>query len=185
MYPDTQEAKVSLRTLKDGISMKGYVSINGVRKRQIYSCTIALLTHASDLLMRQSKTKKALGACDEEFLAQLQIVQKIVVKVRKVHQVKSTRFSSKFVKHVHFGHLPITDGDKGRDIPAQIKQCVEFHHRLRSTKRRPRKHRQTQIDRGPIHCIDGMIEIDTNYRYVLKKNQHTKDRIALRVNETT
>ncbi len=103
----------------------------------------------------------ALGAYDEECLALVQIVQAIEIDVCSVHHVEGARLGKKLVQDLYVMHLPVTDGDKGRDIPAQIKQSVQYDRRLRTANQRPREHRQTQINRGRIQRMDGMIELDT------------------------
>ena len=57
-------------------------------------------------------------------------------------------------------HLAVADENERRDIAAQIEQGVHLHRRLSRSKRRPRKHRQAQIDSGRVQRIDGIIELN-------------------------
>jgi len=53
-------------------------------------------------------------------------------------------------------HFAVGDVDEGGDRSPQIEQRVQFHGRLGGAKRRPREHRQAQIDGRGIEGIHGI-----------------------------
>ena len=50
--------------------------------------------------------------------------------------------------------------DKTGDVAAQVQQCVQLDRGLGRAKRRPREHRQTQIDRGGVERIHRAVEFE-------------------------
>jgi len=50
--------------------------------------------------------------------------------------------------------------DEGRDVAAQIEQRMQPDGSLGLLERRPRKHRQAQVDGRGVECIDGVLQID-------------------------
>jgi len=56
--------------------------------------------------------------------------------------------------------LAVADEDEGRDIAPQIQERVQFDRRFGRAERRPRKDRETQIDRGGIERVNGVLEIE-------------------------
>ena len=56
--------------------------------------------------------------------------------------------------------LAIADANEGRNIAPQVQQRVQLDGRLGRAKRRPRKHRQAQIDGGGVQSVDGIFQID-------------------------
>lgn len=48
---------------------------------------------------------------------------------------------------MHIDHLPMTEVNERRNIASQVHERVEFDGTFPSAKLRPRKQRQTQIDR--------------------------------------
>ena len=60
------------------------------------------------------------------------------------------------VQHIDVVHLAVGDVDEGGDRSPQIEQRVQLHGRLGGAKRRPREHRQAQIDGRGIEGVDGI-----------------------------
>ena len=62
------------------------------------------------------------------------------------------------VENIDVVHLAVTDENERVNIAAQIKQRMELHGGLGGSKRRPREHREAEIDGGGIQRIDGLVE---------------------------
>jgi len=98
----------------------------------------------------------SLGASDEEAARLIQRVEPLEVEVASIHDVEGARLDNKQIQDVDIVQLAIGDVNEGGDRAAQIEQRVQFHCRLGGAKRRPRKHRQTQIDGRGIERINGI-----------------------------
>ena len=101
-----------------------------------------------------------LAAGDEEATCLVEPVQSLEVEKAPIHDVESAGFGQQLVEDIDFVHLAIADVDKSRDVATQIEQRVQLDRCLGRTKRRPRKHRQAQVDGGGIQGIDRLVQID-------------------------
>jgi len=63
------------------------------------------------------------------------------------------------IEDVDLVQFAVADVDENRDIAAQIEQRVQLDRRLGAAKRRPRKDRQAQVDRGGVERVDGFLQI--------------------------
>ena len=55
----------------------------------------------------------------------------------------------------------VADVQERGDVAAQVQERVQLDRRLGRAKRRPRKHRQAQVDGAGIQSVDRLFEIDT------------------------
>ena len=97
-----------------------------------------------------------LGARDEEASRLIAAIEPLEVQVAPIHDVEGAGLDKQQVQHIDVVHLAVGDVDEGGDRPPQIEQRVQLHGRLGGAKRRPRKHRQAQIDGRGIEGIDGI-----------------------------
>src|SRR5665213_1508931 len=98
----------------------------------------------------------SLGARYEEAARLIQRVEPLKVQVPPIHDVEGAGFDKQQVQHVDVVHLAVGDVDEGRDRPPQVEQRVQLHRRFGGAKRRPREHRQAQIDSRRIEGIYGI-----------------------------
>jgi hypothetical protein len=84
----------------------------------------------------------------------VQVIQSLEVEVASIHHVVGSRLWQEQVEHVDIVHLAVGDVNKAGNIAAQIEQRVQLDCRLRRTKRRPAKDRQTQIDRRRVERVN-------------------------------
>jgi hypothetical protein len=62
---------------------------------------------------------------------------------------------------VNVVQLAIRNVDEARDVAAQVQQRVHLDRRLGCAEMRPRKDRQTKVDRRRIERIDRVGEVET------------------------
>ena len=86
-------------------------------------------------------------------------VEPLEVHVTPTHDVEGAGLDEQQVQHVDFVHLAIGDVDESGDRAPKIEKRVQLHCRLGRAKRRPREHRQAEIDRRGIERIHGIGEL--------------------------
>ena len=97
-----------------------------------------------------------LGARDEESSGLIQRVEPLEVQVTPIHDVEGTGLDEQKVQYIDVVHLAVRDMDECGDRSPQIEQRVQLHGRFGGAKRRPREHRQAQIDGRSIEGIHGI-----------------------------
>ena len=101
-----------------------------------------------------------LGSRHEEGANLVQQVETDKVHVAAIHDIDGPRLRHQLVESAHIVHLAVGDVDEGWNIAAQIEQGVHLHRRLRRAEVRPRKDRQTEIDRGRVQGVDRIRQLD-------------------------
>jgi hypothetical protein len=91
-------------------------------------------------------------------LARVQGAQPGEIGEAPIHNVKAASFWDEDVKHVDLVHLAIRDMNKGRNIPPEVKQSMEFDGGLGSTEPGPREYREAQVYRGDVKRVGGLGE---------------------------
>jgi hypothetical protein len=74
--------------------------------------------------------------------------------------VEGPRFRNQTIEDVDVVQFAVADVGKTREIATQIEQLVNLHRRLGGSKRRPRKQRERQVDRGGVQRVRGVGQID-------------------------
>lgn len=131
----------------------------GVEPRQYYGL-IAFEpgTFVDGMRVKPPKREIGLGAGDEECCKLREHMEPLEVEIAPVHNVECAGLRYKLIEDIDIVELPVAYMDKGGDITPQIKKGMQFDRGFPVAEAGPRKHRQTQIDRGGIKCIDGLIE---------------------------
>lgn len=100
------------------------------------------------------------AADDKEASGLVQSIKAREIGEAAIHDVESTDFRHQLVEDVDFVKLAVADVNKARDIAAQIEQRMHFHGCFGRAKRRPGKHRQTQVDSRGIERVNRILQID-------------------------
>src|SRR5271169_3528182 len=98
----------------------------------------------------------SLGARDEEASRLIERIEPLEVQVTPIHDVEGASLDEQQVQHIDVVHLAVGDVDEGGNRSPQVEQRVQLHGRLGGAKRRPREHRQAQIDGRGIEGIHGV-----------------------------
>ena len=101
-----------------------------------------------------------LGPDDKETFGLVQLIKSIEVDVASIHDVESAGLGQQQIENVDVVQFAIADMQERRNVATQIQESVQFDGCLGRAKRRPSKHRKTQIDRAGIQSVDRIIEID-------------------------
>ena len=96
----------------------------------------------------------------EETAGRVEPIEPLEVEKPAIHDVKGPWFRQQLVEDVDLVHLAVADMNKTGDIAPQVEQRVQFDRCLGGAKRRPRKHRQTQIDRAGVEGVNRLVQID-------------------------
>ena len=80
-------------------------------------------------------------------------VEPLEVQVTPIHDVEGAGFDEQQVQHIDIVHLAVGDVDEGGDRASKIEQRVQLHCCFCRAKRRPREHRQAEIDSRGIERI--------------------------------
>src|SRR5215469_7261055 len=91
----------------------------------------------------------------------MQRVQSTKINVAAIHDVECARLRNKYVEHINIVKFSVADMDKTGDGATQIQQSVHLYRGLRRTEVRPREYGKTQVNRGGVWGVDGLLEIDT------------------------
>ncbi len=103
----------------------------------------------------------ALGASHEEGPSLVDDKQPREIQIAPVHQVERTGLQHQIVHHVDLVRLAVDDVNERGNIAAQVQQRVQLDSRLGFAKRRPREHRQTQVNGAGVEGIDRGVEFHT------------------------
>ena len=114
----------------------------------------------------------ALGASHEEGPGLVNHKQPREIQIAPVHQVERTRLQHQIVQHVDLVRLAVGDVNEAGNIAAQIQQRVQLDRRLGLAKRRPCKHRQTQVDGAGVEGVDRRVELHTKRVLRVQRTRH-------------
>src|SRR5208337_3144986 len=97
----------------------------------------------------------------EEAACLVEAIEALEVEEATIHDVEGARLGQQLVEDVDLVHLTITNVNESGDVAAQIEQRMQLDCCLGCAEHRPRKNRQTQIDRRGVERVDGFLQIDT------------------------
>ena len=83
----------------------------------------------------------------------MQSMQASEFDISEIHDVDRASFRGQQIHSVYIVQLALGDMDETRNAAAQVEQRVHLDRCLGRSKVRPRKYRQTQVDRGRIEHI--------------------------------
>src|SRR3990172_10847767 len=87
-----------------------------------------------------------LGTSDEERHLSSEGIQAAEVDVPLVHHIEGARLDGQVVEHGHIGRFSVSYADKTGNVASQVDQCMQLHRALATTKSRPRKKSETEVD---------------------------------------
>ena len=102
------------------------------------------------------------GAGHEESARLMQGIKTREIQVAAIHDIERTSFDRHEVQHIDFVHLAVADVDKRWDCATQVQQGVQLDCTLGFAKRSPIEETQTQIDRGCVQCVDGVLQVESD-----------------------
>jgi hypothetical protein len=94
-----------------------------------------------------------LGARHEERGGERQPVESLEVEISAIRYVEGARLGRDLIQDIHVMHFAVGNAHEQGDIAMQVYRRVHLHRTLALAKTSPRKHRQTQINRGRVEGI--------------------------------
>ena len=82
------------------------------------------------------------------------------VEIGAIHDIEGARLRNELVEGVDVVDFSLGNLDKSRYRAAQIQKCMELDGGFVFSKPCPREKRKTQIDRGRVEGVDGLIQFD-------------------------
>ena len=117
---------------------------------------------------------------DKERVPLVHLVEPSEIEIAAIHQIERSWLDSQLVEHVHFVSLAVGDVNEAGNRTAQVEQGMQTNCRFGGTKRRPRIHRQTQVDGGGVEGIYRRIQIDP-HRFVDVQRSCHRDQVLREV----
>jgi hypothetical protein len=84
------------------------------------------------------------------------------VQVTTVHHVEGASLDQHEVEHVDLVHLSVADVDKRWDCAPQVQKRVQLESAFGFAKRSPIEQAQTQIDRGCVQRVKGVLQVESD-----------------------
>ena len=98
------------------------------------------------------------------------------MQIAAVHHINGAGLRNQNIQDIDIVQLGLGNIDKGRNASAQIQERVQLDAGLGFSESRPREQRQAQIDRAGIQGIDGLVELNSEIFFQVKRasvsNQH-------------
>lgn len=107
------------------------------------------------------ESEVAFGPGDEEGRCLMDNIKATEIQITTIDNVKGSWFESQLIEDVDVVNLAMSDNDEGRDTPPQIQEGMQFHSAFVSSELGPWEKGQTQIDRGGVQSIGGLIQFDS------------------------
>ena len=102
-----------------------------------------------------------LGPNDEERLALMKSEETPEIEITAVEDIKAAGLRNEIVQNPHVVRFSICDLDKRGDRASQIEKGMELDGAFTLAENSSRKKRQTQVDRGRIEGIDGVLQFQS------------------------
>ena len=106
------------------------------------------------------------GAGHEESARLMQSIETREIQVAAIHDIERPSLDRHEVQHVDFVHLAVADVDKRWDCAPQVQKSVQLDRTLGFAKGSPVEQAQTQIDRGCVQRVDGVLQVESDQVHV-------------------
>ena len=83
------------------------------------------------------------------------------VRITPIEDIDGACFDRKIVEDIDLVDFSVGNHDNRRNASPQIEERMQFYRTLPFAKQRPGEKRKTQIDRGGIQGVDGLIQFDS------------------------
>ena len=137
------------------------ILLGGAKPRErhrLIESQASLFVHRARIPSKEFGVPLATG--DEKRAMLMYTVEPLKVQIATIHDVKRTRIERHLVEDVDVVNLAGRNNNNGRIVSLQRQQRVQFDRRLGSSKLRPWKQLQAQIDGGRVQRIGSLFQID-------------------------
>ena len=101
-----------------------------------------------------------LGSNEEECRRSMDMVQACEIHISSIHNVHSACLQKELVQDMYLMDAGVGDIRDHRDAGSYIQQGMKFYTGFSFAIRSPWEQRETQVDKGGIQSIDGLIQFD-------------------------
>ena len=101
------------------------------------------------------------GPDDEEGRRTMDSVKTGKVRIAPIEDIDGACFDRKIVEDIDLVDFSVGNHDNRRNASPQIEERMQLYRTLPFAKQRPGEKRKTQIDRGGIQGVDGLIQFDS------------------------
>src|SRR5215813_7728143 len=101
------------------------------------------------------------GTSNKESTGLMDPIQSSKMQISTVEQISGAGFPDQFIHDAGIVDAAAGDDHHSGNIAAQVEQRMELHCGFAASELSPRKKRQTQIDDGGVHRIDGLLQFQT------------------------
>jgi len=102
------------------------------------------------------------GPRDEKSARSMHRIEPSEVQVTTVHHVEGASLDRHEVEYVDLVHLSVADVDKRWDCAPQVQKRVQLDSAFGFAKRSPIEQAQTQIDRGCVQRVNGVLQVESD-----------------------
>src|SRR3989304_6243780 len=87
-------------------------------------------------------------------------IEAIEVQIPTVDDIEGSGFEDQLIEDFDVVDLAMGDNNEAGDTSPEIQESMQFHGAFVSSELGPREKRETEIDRGGVQCISGLIQFD-------------------------
>jgi len=102
----------------------------------------------------------AFGSDDIESRGLMNGIEAIEVQIPTVDDIEGSGFEDQLIEDFDVVDLAMGDNNEAGDTSPEIQESMQFHGAFVSSELGPREKRETEIDRGGVQCISGLIQFD-------------------------
>lgn len=103
-----------------------------------------------------------LGANDKESRMEGKDIEAGKIGIATIQNVKGTRFQDQLVEEIDIVDIAFGHADKTGDAAMKVHQSMELDGTFAFSKMSPRKKRETEVDRGRVEDIGGLVQNHTD-----------------------
>lgn len=155
------------------------VSLRGIESFQPDDLIAAQSGGSVDRLRRQAGILQiGFGPDHKDGLVLMDTVETGEIEIPSVHHINGSGFENQVVQDIDVVNFSFGDANKDGKVPAQIHQGMELDCGFSMTKSRPRKERETKIDRRGIEGINRLVEFETERVVGIKSSGMTDEGVS-------
>jgi hypothetical protein len=123
-----------------------------------------LRSHQHDRLVdpatgSSADVEAAFGSCDEEPRTRREPMKTSKIDMASVHHVERAGLDWQMIGHRHIVGFAVGHPHERGDVAAQIQERVQLHRPFAATEPRPGEQAETEVDRGPVEGVDGLLQL--------------------------
>jgi len=103
----------------------------------------------------------AFGSDDIEGRGLMNGIEAIEVQIPTVDDIEGSGFEDQLIEDMDVVNLAMRDNEERGNASSEIQEGMQLHGAFVSSELGPGKKRETEIDRGGVQCVSGLIQFDS------------------------